>query len=406
VTSRTGPPSGGVPAFVRRLGVVSFFTDVASEMIYPLLPALLASFGTAPLWLGAMEGVAEAVSAIVKVQVGPLTDRARRRKPLVVAGYAVATLVRPLISLATAGAHVVLLRALDRVGKGVRGVPRDAMIADGVEPRDLAKAYSLHRAMDNAGSVLGPMLAFALLHFGGVPLRAVIGLAVLPGLVSLGTLVFAVHEPRRASLPSPGPLHESRGGPTSRRLPSSVRRYLVALAMFSLASSADSFLLLRATDLGLAPAWVPILWLCLSASKAASNVPGGRIADSLGRVPTLAIAWSLYAVFYVTLAFVATPLAFSAVVVAYGTYYGLSEGAEKAILAERAPPELRGRAFGTMHAITGLAVLPANVGFGLVYQANARLAFLAIAALALASVLVLIAFAGRDAPGKSVTGRC
>jgi MFS family permease len=375
-----------VPSLVRRLGVVSFFTDAASEMIYPLLPALLKSFGAASVWLGAMEGVAEAVSAVVKHRMGPITDRAERKKPLVVAGYALATIVRPLIAFAWSGWHVVFLRALDRVGKGVRGVPRDALIAEAVAKEDLATAYSFHRALDNAGSVLGPILAFALLRFADLEVRVVIMLAIVPGLVSLATLIFGVRDPGR-----PPEIAAPAERAASVPLPRPVKEYLTVLAIFTLGSSADSFLLLRAVDLGMAEEWTPILWLALSASKAAANIPGGRLADRFGRVPALTVAWILYAVFYASLAFATRPLVFAAIVVAYGAYYGIAEGTEKAILAERAPPEARGRAFAAMHALTGFAVLPANLLFGLLYRIDARIAFgTSAGCAAIAAVLLFI----------------
>jgi len=374
-----------VPPLVRRLGLVSFFTDAASEMIYPLLPALLKSFGAASVWLGAMEGIAEALSAVVKYRMGPLTDRAEQRKPLVVVGYGLATVVRPLIAFASAGWHVVLFRSLDRIGKGVRGVPRDALIADAVDKEHLAKAFSFHRAMDNAGSVLGPILAFTLLRFAELPLRVVIGLAIVPGLVSVATLVFGVKDPGRHE-----PVERASAAPVGK-LPPEVTRYLAVLALFTLGSSADSFLVLRAVDLGMREEWTPLLWLALSASKALSNMPGGRIADRFGRQRTLVLAWTMYAVFYAAIAFVSSLAAFVALAIAYGTYYGLSEGAERAILAERAPPKVRGRAFAAMHAVTGFAVLPANLLFGVLYGIDARLSFGASAAFAGIAAILLVA---------------
>lgn len=370
---------------------MSFLTDAASEMIYPLLPALLKSFGAASVWLGAMEGIAEALSAAVKYRMGPVTDRAEHKKPLVVVGYAVATFVRPLMAFAWSGWHVVFLRALDRIGKGVRGVPRDALIAEAVPAEGLATAFSFHRAMDNAGSVLGPILAFVLLRLVELPLRTVIGLAIVPGLLSLAMLVFGVRDPGRGRAEPRREEPEQASAP----LPRAVKQYLLVLGVFTLGSSADSFLLLRAVDLGMAEEWTPILWLALSASKALSNVPGGRLADRFGRARTLTIAWVLYGVFYGAAAFATRPLIFAAVVVAYGAYYGLAEGTEKAILAERAPPEVRGRAFAAMHALTGIAVLPANLLFGVLYRVDARLAFGTSAACALlAAVLFAAATAG------------
>lgn len=373
-----------VPPIVRRLGLVSFFTDSASEMIYPLLPALLRSFGAASVWLGAMEGIAEAMSAAVKWRMGTLTDHAAKRKPFVVAGYALATFSRPLIAFAGAGWHVVLLRSLDRIGKGVRGVPRDALLADSVVKENYATTFAFHRAMDNAGSVLGPILAFALLRGLELPVRAVILLAVVPGIVSILVLLFGVHEPTRdVAQAHATETHENVA------LPPIVKRYLAVLALFTLGSSADSFLLLRAVDLGLPEAWTPLLWLALSASKALSNVPGGRMADRFGRRLTLALAWLFYAVAYAALGIVHDVRVFAALVVIYGIYYGLSEGTEKALLAQHAPRAVRGRAFAAMHALTGLCVLPANLAFGALYRVEPALAFGTTAGIAALAALVL-----------------
>lgn len=380
-----------VPPIVRRLGLVSFFTDSASEMIYPLLPALLRSFGAASVWLGAMEGIAEALSAAVKWRMGAITDRASKRKPFVLGGYALATFARPLIAFATAGWHVVLLRSLDRIGKGVRGVPRDALLADAVAKEHFATAFAFHRAMDNAGSVLGPILAFALLRGLELPLRVVVLLAVVPGIVSLLVLLLAVREPERE------PATAEEGHAEGGTLPPAVKRYLAVLAVFTLGSSADSFLLLRAVDLGLPEAWTPLVWLALSASKALSNVPGGWLADRVGRRRVLVLAWTFYAIAYGVLGLVHQPLVFAGVVVAYGVYYGLSEGTDKALLAQHAPSAVRGRAFAAMHAITGIAVLPANLVFGALYRTAPFLAFATSGGLALVAAVLLLSSVGEHA---------
>jgi MFS family permease len=378
-----------VPRVVKSLGWVSFFTDAASEMIYPLLPALLSSFGAAAVWLGAMEGIAEAIGALAKWRIGSVVDRGQRRKPLILVGYGVATLVRPLIALASAGGHVVVFRSIDRVGKGIRGVPRDTLVAESTAYDALTTAYSFHRMMDNAGSVLGPILAFALMQGFGLPLRTVIALAIVPGLVAMAALVFGVHEkPRepehpRAAKPTP---------PSVGAVSTSVRRYLVVLALFTLGSSADSFLLLRVIDLGLDAAYAPLVWVALSGVKSLSNIPGGWIGDRLGARRTLTLAWCVYAAVYAVAPHITGALTFAAVVVIYGIYYGLAEGSERAILAQLAPPEAIGRAFGALHAVTGLAVLPANLLFGALYIREVTLAFTFSAACAIAAAGLLLAF--------------
>ncbi len=391
-----------VPTVVKRLGWVSFFTDVGSEMIYPLLPALLLSFGGTAVWLGAMEGIAEGLSALVKWRIGPVVDRVARKKPLILGGYVLATFARPLISMTTAGWHVMVLRSLDRIGKGVRGVPRDALVAESVEKESLATAFAFHRMMDNAGSVVGPIVAFTLLRALELPIRVVIALAVFPGLVSCGVLLFGVKEPARAEHAPPEP-----GAPApvpDGALPRSVHRYLLVLALFTLGASADSFLVLRAVELGMSAAWAPLLWLALSGAKAASNMPGGWLADRVGRKGTLVAAWLLYAAFYASAPYVTSPIAFAAIVVAYGAYYGLAEGTERALLAAQVPAALRGRAFGAMHAVTGLAVLPANLLFGLLYSRHVALAFGVSAACAAgAAVLLLLVVKEHQPPPESAT---
>jgi len=393
-----------VPPLVRSLGWVSFFTDVSAEMIYPLLPALLRSFGGTAIWLGAMEGIAEATSALVKWRIGPIVDRSPQKKPLILSGYALATFARPLIAFAFAGWHVVLLRSLDRIGKGVRGVPRDALIAESVPKEGLATAFAFHRMMDNAGSVLGPIVAFVLLRGLELPIRVVITLAVVPGLVSCAVLALRVKEPPAnadANVEAYAKGKPNADADAKAPLPTPVVRYLLVLGLFTLGASADSFLLLRAVEIGMSEAWAPLMWLALSGAKAASNLPGGWVADRIGRKRTLVGAWLLYAVFYAAAPHVTTPLAFAALVISYGAYYGLSEGSERALLAEQAPPSMRGRAFGAMHAVTGLAVLPANLIFGVLYARHVALAF-GVSAACAATAAVLLLFFVKE-PGRPST---
>jgi len=365
-------PIRALPAVVRRLGWVSFFTDASSDMIYPLLPAFLVSLGAGAGALGWVEGVAEATSALVKVLAGRLSDRAPARKPFVVAGYGLATVVRPLLSLVTAPWQVVLVRATDRVGKGLRSAPRDAIVAVAVEASHRGAAYGFHRMMDNLGAVLGPLLAFVLARGLGLSPRAIFACAIVPGLCSMAVLVLGVREtPREAAA------EEVAGSTASPRekLAPAVKSYLIVVAIFTLGASADSFLLLRLLDLGLPVAWAPVAWLTLNASKAATNIPGGRLSDRIGRRKTLAIAWLVYGAAYAAFPLTSSVELTWALIVAYGVYYGLAEGGEKAILADLAPVDQRGRAFGALHAITGVAVLPANALFGFLYERSPSYAF-------------------------------
>jgi MFS family permease len=379
---------------------VAFFTDAAGDMIYPLLPAFLVSLGAGAGALGWVEGIAEATSALVKVWSGRVSDRAGSRKPFVVLGYGIATIVRPMLALATAPWHVVLVRATDRFGKGLRAPSRDAMVAQVVAPSGRGLAYGFHQMMDNLGAVLGPAIAFALARGLGFSPRTIFVWALAPGLLALITVTFGVKEaPRHEGVAKSAGIAPSdgtsaamprRGQPLDERLAPGVKRYLIVVAVFTLGASADSFLLLRMLDLGLPVAWTPLAWLTLNASKAATNMPGGRLSDRFGRKKTLALAWTVYAAAYTFFPMTHSVPITWAILVGYGAYYGLAEGGEKAILAELAPGHQRGRAFGLLHAVTGVAVLPANALFGLLYERGPSYAFGASAAFALSAALLLM----------------
>ncbi len=411
-TSKTQKPKLGKQVW--RLGWISLFNDIATEMSYPLLPAFLATMGAAGVWLGWVEGIAESVSALVKYVAGLRSDRGTVRKPYVVFGYASSSLVRPLLALATAPWHVVVLRASDRVGKGVRSAPRDALLAASISPDVAAYAFGFHQMMDNLGAVIGPLVAFALAREAHFSMRAIFACAIVPGLVTVAILIFGVTErPRRGHDETERPRrgHDendaSSAAPSKNEarvkhaLDSRVKRYLFAVAIFSLGASADSFLLLRLTRQHLAVALVPIAWLSLNAMKAATNVAGGKLSDRVGHKWTLLGGWSLYAIVYAILPLAHTYQATWLVILAYGFYYGLTEGAEKALLMAIAPEDQRGRAFGAFHAITGAAVLPANAVFGFVFDKNPEIAFWIGAGFAGLGALILLFVnplnAGKDA---------
>jgi MFS family permease len=256
-------------------------------------------------------------------------------------------------------------------------------------------AFGFHRMMDNLGSVAGPLVAFTLARALHWPLRWIFAATIVPGLCSLA-LVAGVREPRREHIADTPLLAGSRSGSLS----TPVRRYLAVVAIFTLGSSADSFLLLRMVDLGLSEVWLPLVWLSLSAAKAATNMPGGKLSDRVGRRRTLAAAWLVYAIAYAAFPLTqSVPLTWG-LLVFYGAYYGLAEGGEKALLSELAGPDEQGRAFGALHAVTGIFVLPANLLFGWLYSANARWAFGLSAACALVAVVTLALLVGpvRRAP--------
>jgi MFS family permease len=390
----------GLPRAVILLGWVSLFTDLAADMVTPLMPALLAGLGGGALALGVLEGTAEAVAALSKLVAGRLSDASGARKPFVVLGYAVAALARPLYALATLPVHVVLVRALDRVGKGLRGPPRDALLASAVAPEARGHAFGFHRMMDNLGGVAGPLVAFALLHAAGLSLRAVLVLSLVPGVVSVA-LALAVREPtpHDPSEPDERPALEqaepTRAEPRERMSPA-LRRYLFATALFALAGSGDLLLVKRLADLGLPASLAPLAWLTLQLAKSLFNVPGGKLADRAPRRDVVALGWSLYALAYLGLGVVTSPWLGWGLFLVHAAHYGLAEGSSRALVADLAPASLRGRAFGVQLALEGGLLLVANLLFGVLYERVSPLAaFTVSAALAAVATAALVALVPR-----------
>lgn len=414
--------SRSLPRAVIVLGWVSFFTDASADMVYPLVPAFLVSLGGGATALGWLEGVSEAVSAAIKLWAGHRVDRAAHPKRFVVAGYGLSMLARPLYALAAAPWHAVAVRVADRVGKGLRGPPRDAMLAAAVDPASRGHAFGFHRMMDNFGGVAGPLIAFVLLSLAELPLRTLFLLSVVPGLASvLIAQVFLKDMPsrdERRDAPAPtepagapatdasaeGKAPRQDGGASDgadraaspRALPWS---FFGVTAVFTLAASGDLFLMRRLTDLGLHVAYVPVAWVSLQLMKGLFNVPGGRASDRYGRRRVLAVAWALYAVTYAAFGVVSTWWAAWMLIVPYALHYGLSEGAQRALLTDLAPARMRGRAFGMQLAIEGVFILPANVGFGWLYDRSGPVvAFAAAAACAALASGLLAAIVPDRAP--------
>ncbi|MGH7717633.1 MAG: MFS transporter, partial [Gemmatimonadaceae bacterium] len=347
------------------LGVVSFFTDVSSEMIYPLLPIFLTTvIGASASMIGLVEGAAESTAAFLKLASGWWSDRVRRRKPLVVAGYTLASVVRPLVAVAQSAQQVLAVRVLDRVGKGIRTSPRDALIADSVDPALRGRAYGFHRAADHAGAVVGPLLAFALLRWADVPMRTVFWLAAVPGAIALAVLLIAVRDVPRPDSARVAPAKLDAVDLSTTSLGKRFWAYLAVLVVFTLGNSTDAFLLLRARDLGVPATLVPILWAALHVVKSASSTPGGALSDRVGRKPLIVAGWLLYALVYLGFAAASAPWHAWALFAAYGVFFGLTEGVEKALVADLVPPARRGAAFGWFHLAFGMAALPASVLFG------------------------------------------
>jgi len=371
---------------VYALTVVSFFTDVSSEMIYPLLPAFLTVvLGVSASFLGAIEGAAESTAALLKLASGWWSDRVQRRKPLVVAGYTIASIMRPLVAIAQSAAQVLVIRLSDRVGKGIRNSPRDALIADSVDPAIRGRAFGFNRTGDNAGGVVGPLVAFALVEWRHVSLRTVFLWAAVPAAIAVAAVIFGVREvpPSSSARPSPAPQLD-----LTQHLGGRFWAVLGVILLFTLGNSTDAFLLLRAKQLGVPVALAPILWALLNIVKSASNIPGGILSDRLGRKPLLVAGWLLYAAVY--FAFGRAHLSWHAWALfgIYGIFFGLTEGTERALVTDIVPATRRGTAFGWYNLTVGLGALPASIVFGALWDRySSRVAFDFGATLALAAAL-------------------
>ena len=376
-----------LPAGVWRLGWISFFTDLASEMIYPLLPGFIMRLrGGTPFIVGLIEGIAEAVNSIFKVWSGRVSDRMGARKPLMASGYTVSSLARPLIAIAASWWHVLGLRFVDRFGKGVRGAPRDAMLASYAPEGRKGAVFGFHRAMDHAGAIAGPLIATAYLVLRPEDYRGLFALTIVPGLLVIA-LVWTTKEPASPAKPA-RPAIPAR--PVWRVLPARTRRFLLVLVLFSLGNSTDAFLLIKLEASGVPIAWLPLTWAALHVVKSASSVVGGLWSDRLGYRRLIVVGWIYYAVIYASLAFAESMAIVVALFLAYGLFFGLTEGPEKALIAELSPREAHGTAFGFYNAALGLGVLAASVLFGAIWVAvSPAAAFLTGAAVAIVAASLL-----------------
>jgi MFS family permease len=373
-------PRARLPGAVIALGFTSLFTDVATEMIFPLLPVFLASLGGGPTFLGFVEGVADATSSFLKLASGYLADRTKKRAPIVFAGYLVSSVVRPLVALATAPWHVLVVRATDRVGKGIRTSPRDAIIASSVPKEQAGRAFGFHQAMDHAGAIVGPLIATGLLAFG-FTLRGVFWMAVIPGVLSI-VAVLLVREP---SAPTEV---EAHGGPP---LSSRFTFYLAILLLAALGGSSDAFLLLRARECGVSVTAIPVLWAVFNVSRFTFAYFGGTLSDRVPRVRLIVSGWIVYAIAYVGFGRASAPWHVWALFIFYGVYYGLVEPVEKALIRDLVPASARGRAYGQYNFVLGIAAIPAGVLTGFLWQRfGAPTALNVGAALSLAAALLLV----------------
>jgi MFS family permease len=348
---------------VLALGAVSFFTDVASEMMYPLLPLFLATvLGASASFIGVIEGAAESVASLLKLASGWWSDRANSRKGLVVAGYAIASIVRPFTAATSSAAQVLGIRVTDRVGKGIRSTPRDALIAESVDPSMRGRAFGFHAAADNAGAVVGPLVAFGVLYQWHTPLRTVFWLTAIPGALAMLVLWLFVRDvPHRGEASCPPKMFGAD-------LPGRFWGYLAVVFAFTLGNSTDAFLLLRAQQLGVPIFLAPILWALLNFIKSATGTYGGGLSDRIGRRPLIVGGWLLYAAVYLAFSLAHAAWQAWALFAIYGVFYGMTEGTEKAMVVDIVPSHRKGTALGWYNLAIGIGALPASLIFGAIWD--------------------------------------
>ncbi len=383
-----------LPRNVLALSLVSLLNDTSSEIIYPLLPTFLfLALGASPFAIGAIEGAAESTASLLKLFSGYISDRFQKRKLLVFIGYALASVTRPFLGLVTNWEQVLVVRLTDRVGKGIRGTPRDALLALAVPPEKRGLAFGFNRAADHLGAVFGPIIASTLLFFYAQnaqnptidEYKQVFLIASIPVILGLFVIIFLVKDERVEQTEKP------RINLSLKGFDPNFKRFLFVIALFTLSNSSDAFLLLRAQQSGIAPATLPLLWMVLHISKVASSLVGGSLSDKLGRKKLIFSGWILYALVYAGFAFVDSAQQAWALFIIYGVYFGLSEGAEKALVADLVPAEKRGTAFGLYNLAYGITVFPASLLIGALWNwKGAAAAFLASALISLCAAAIFL----------------
>lgn len=382
----------GVSKNVFALGSNSFLTDVSREMIYPLLPLYLTSvLGASTAFVGLVEGISESTSSVLNLVSGWLSDKIKKRKTLLLWGYSLSAVTRPLIAIATAGWHILIVRFVEKVGKGIRVPPRDALIAESCTPENRGRGFGLHRSMDNVGSILGPLLAFSLLVYLNNDYRTLFWISSIPAFLAIAILTFMVSD-------KPRDIPQTETASADRRFNlkqfnKNFKIFLIATTVFELANSSNAFLLLRVKDLGLSVELIPIIYLFSNIFKTISSMPGGILSDKLGRRNVLVVGWIVYGISYLGFAFMTSVTEAWVVFGIYGLFYGMTEGVKKAFVADLVPKEIRGSAYGIHTFLVNFPQLPASLLLGILWQKfSAAIAFSVGASFAILGALVLLIF--------------
>lgn len=393
----TAQNRAALPRNVKLLGWASCLNDVASEMIFPLLPLFLTSvLGGSKRDLGLIEGAADTTSNLLKLGMGAWSDRLRHRRMFVVVGYLLSAVARPLASAVGAPVQLLAVRLADRFGKGIRTAPRDALIADSVPHGMHGRAFGFHQAMDHVGAAAGPVLAAVFLAIWPGHLRMLFLMSIVPGLVVVAILMLGLRESWHAP-----PAEIAQAPPPAAGFHRSMWLFLLAVTLFTLGNSSDAFLLVRAGELGISPAQISLLWSVFHVVKSAGNHWGGRIADRYGPRGPLLLGWLLYAAVYAGFGLAAHAWQILALFLVYSVFYALTEPTQKALVARLVTGDQRGRAFGAYHFAVGLSGLPSGLLCGWLYDAFGPAAAFGVGgalAIAAAAVLAAVSEHGRVAP--------
>lgn len=378
------------------LSFVSFCNDVASDMIYPLLPLFITSLGGTPAALGVIEGFAETTASVLKLFSGYISDVLKKRKLLAFVGYFLSNALRPLYFFATNWHTIFFVRLSDRIGKGIRTAPRDALIADSTDVTNRARAFSFHRTLDNFGALVGPLVSMAVLAVFSENIKMVFLISLVPGFFVIILMLF-VKEQKNTALSEKGKHSLSlKELFVLKGFPKKFLFFLFSVFLFTLGNSSDAFLILRLKESGVSVTYIPLLWGALNLIKSIGNYPMGVIADKTNKKHVIITGWLLYAVVYFLFGFVTSKVAVVSVFLLYGLYFSLTEGVERAFIADIVSEDKRGSAYGLYNFAIGISALPASIFFGFLWQKYSYTVAFTVGALFSLSALILFLISVRQ----------
>jgi len=351
----------GLERNVFSIGMTSFFTDVSSKMVYSVMPLFLMSIGASKTTLSLIEGIAESTASLLKAISGFWSDKIGRRKPFMIFGYGVTALITPIYVFVRFPFHVLYLRFVERVGKGVRTAPRDSLISSSVDKNEVGKSFGFHKAMDNSGAIIGPLIAFLLLMFFPMNYQNIFIIATIPAVLGVLSIVFFVKENARKYKSEKAKL-------LLKSMPKKFYFFMLIVFVFSLGNSTDALLLVKTSETGIKESYIPFIYMIFNLVSVVFAIPVGKISDKKGREKFIIAGFLIYTIVYLGFGFFNEIKIYLLLFVLYGLYSTLTDGSQKALISDITGKELKGTAFGIYHAILGIALLPASIIAGLLYD--------------------------------------